>query len=589
MMMPLFMPVDEWLQAFTPPFDNGIKQTLLRLYGNKPSIWAERCRLFREALGAYRERYGSGPVLLSRSPARLSLNPHSDHQGSYVLYGCHAREIVVVVGWRDDDQFVVGNAAPEFASGLTFGVPQEVALDAAAWERGWVEYIDTPAVKAAVAELKDRKNRAAGRTGTVNYVKGAVLRLAHARPGEIDHGLNLLVAGDIHYGAGQSSSSAIVVATALAVNAVYHLGFERKALVRLLGEAEWYVGTRGGSGDQAAMLLGQRGKLTNIQFVPPLGFRDLRTTEFPDGYQMYIVNSGTRAEKSSAQKRMFNSGVFAYKFAYSEMHRALVRNHSRWGIPNEVIEGTHWLADFNTERLPLPRIYDLLQTLEADCPMEEIERRYPEQFGQLTQSFFDTSDLDLLPKSVPLRGAAMYGIGRADRGMMQDMLLATASPEAMVEFGELTTITHDGDRRFQRDGNGTMAPYRGHLDRLSDDYLGKMAHQASEAPRGSTAWEAIQLRRQPGFYGASVQQLDAIVDLVTPLDGVLGAGLMGAGGGGVVLVVTRDSEEVESNLRQTLSRDYYEAEGLAPDIERWTPVEGAGVFSILGDWQTSAS
>ncbi len=455
-----------------------------------------------------------------------------------------------------------------------------------AWNRGWAEYLDSRAVKEVVAQHKDRKNRPAGRTGTINYVKGSILRLAHLRPGELDHGLNLLIAGDIHYGAGQSSSSAIVVSTALAVNAIYHLELDRKELVRLLGEAEWYVGTRGGSGDQAAMLLGERGRLTNIQFIPPLRFRDLRTVEFPDGYQVLIVNSGMRAEKSSAEKRMFNCGVFAYKFAYHEMHRALVEHYSEWGIPSEVLDGTHWLADFNTERMALGRIYELLLTLPQDCPMTEIQRRYPEQFEQLATSFFDTSDLAELPPSIPLRGAAVYGLGRADRGMVQDRLLARGGPEAMAEFGLLTSITHDGDRLFQRTPAGEMAPYLGHHDRLSDAALRALADAADAGPAGAD-WAAAQLRRQPGFYGASIAQLDLIVDLVTPLEGVLGAGLMGAGGGGVVLIVAEDGDAIESRIRQALVTGYYEPYGMAPDMERWQPAAGAGVFGFQGANGTS--
>ncbi|MCC7494234.1 MAG: hypothetical protein IT204_17885 [Fimbriimonadaceae bacterium] len=580
-MMPLFMPVDEWMQAFTPPFDNGIRTLLQRLYGPDSAVWTERCRLLRQALGTYREHYGSGPVLISRSPSRLSFNPHSDHQGSFVLYGCHTREILLVVGWRDDQQFHVSNAAPEFASGLSFDLDSEVARAPEAWEAGWVEYIDTPDVKAAVGELKDRKNRPAGRTGTLNYIKGALLRMAHERPGEVDHGLNMLIAGDIHYGAGMSSSSAIVVATALAANAIYHLGLQPKELVRLLGEAEWYVGTRGGSGDQAAMLLGERGKLTNIQFIPPLEFRDLRSVEFPSGYQVLVVNSGMRAEKSSAEKRMFNRGVFAYKFAYAEMRRALEEHHRAWNIASEVVAGTHWLADFNTSRIALPRIYDLLLAIPEHCALSAVQQRYPEAFAQLAQSFFDTTDLAELPESIPLRGAALYGIGRADRGMVQDQLLANGSPEAMAEFGLLTSITHDGDRLFAFDAAGHCQPYDGHHQRLSDAHLRQLA--AAAVKRGTPEYQAARLRRQPGFYGASIRQLDQIVDLVTPLDGVLGAGLMGAGGGGVVLVVAQEGDEIESRLRQTLVERYYEPAGLAPDVDRWQPAQGATVLNVFGE------
>ena len=71
-------------------------------------------------------------------------------------------------------------------------------------------------------------------------------------------GLNLAVAGDVPLAAGLSSSSTLVVAAleaALLLNGL-EIPHEKKAV--RCGEAEWYVGTRGGAGDHAAMLYAQR-------------------------------------------------------------------------------------------------------------------------------------------------------------------------------------------------------------------------------------------------------------------------------------------------------------------------------------------
>lgn len=523
------MTPSQWMTLLTPPFAADARRPLTALYGADPAVWRARAELLCRALACYREWFGEGDVQLVRAPARVSLNPHADHQGCFVLYGCHARELVAVAGARDDRRFVVANADPQYETPLSFSLDAERDRDSAAWERGWPDYIEAPAVKAEVAQ------RVGARTRPLNYIKAAVLRLAAA--GDARCGLNLALAGDIPPAAGQSSSSALVVATALALQACGWPRRQRSELAALLGEAEWYVGTRGGSGDHAAMLLGERGELTNIRFEPPVGIREVRTATFPSGYRLWLVNSGVRAEKSSAEKRLFNRGVFAYKFALRALQAAL-------GPTGEEISR---LADVSVERFALGAIYDLLLALPEEARLAELKRRWPHGFDALCESFFDTADPTLLPASVPLRGAALYGLGRADRGLVQDRLLTRGTPEALAQFGELMSVTHDGDRLF-RGGQ----PWRGNLDSLSNEAL--------------LASRELPLRLQSGFYGASIAALDAIVDTVQALPGVLGSGLMGAGGGGVVLVLARDEPGFEAALRAQL-----------PDLalEPFTPVAGA--------------
>jgi N-acetylgalactosamine kinase len=553
-------PVDHWLAATQAPPDGPTRALLARLYGPDETLWAARTRLWRAALTAWRAAYGQGDVLLARAPGRISLNPHSDHQGCFVLYGCHAREMVVVAGRRDDDRFRLVNADPAYADDLAFGLREELDRAPAAWARGWTDYLEDHAVKAAVAAQRDPKSRGSGRRGTLNYVKAAVLRLAAACPDAPWHGLDLALAGDIPPAAGQSSSSAIVTATALALRAVWDLALDDRELVALLGEAEWYVGTRGGSGDHAAMLLGARGQMVNVRFEPPVRVLEQRSVAFPSGYQVLLANSGVRSEKSSAEKRLFNRGVFAYKFAFAELRRILSERRSDLGLDEATVDGTRCLADLHDPRLPLGVLYELLLALAPETSPTVLRRRYPELFDAAARSFFDTDDPTLLPVGVPLRGAALYGLGRADRGLVQDRLLAAGNPEAMVEFGRLCSITHDGDRRFVLGADGALAPYRANLDALADDAL----------RRAQTA--GLPLRRQAGYYGASIGELDRIVDLVTPLPGVLGAGLMGAGGGGVVLIVAHDDPRVTAAVAAAL-------DSAVAGLERWVPAAGAGVLA----------
>ena len=127
---------------------------------------------------------------------------------------------------------------------------------------------------------RDAKGQAKNRKGALNYVKGAAIRLQRRFPDQQLPGLRLALHGNIPQGGGQSSSSAIVVGTALALAQLAGLPLDRRALAERCGEAEWYVGTRGGSGDHAAMLLGGREGLIHLCFRAPVGIRDARQSAF---------------------------------------------------------------------------------------------------------------------------------------------------------------------------------------------------------------------------------------------------------------------------------------------------------------------
>ncbi len=533
---------------------------LAATYGPDEANWPERLALWQAAATRWQEAFGSGEVLLTRAPARISFNPHSDHQGAHVLYGCHQREMVVAAGWREDSLVQVVYGDPQYASTQSFDLAAEPDLDRAAWEAGWLRYIDAPAVRQSVLELEDTTTNGAARTSSLRYVKAALLRLAHAYPGRL-RGLNLALVGDIPTGAGMSSSSAIVVAVALAALALAEIEVSRRPLVAMLGEAEWHVGTRGGAGDHAAMLLGRLGQLTNIAFDPPVTVRDVRRATWPDGYRLWLANSGVRAEKSGRAKRLFNRGVFAYKFAAREL-----AEHLR---PEEraLISGQR-LADFTTERFPLPRLYELLLSVDSDFPAEQLRAKYGAEFDQAAASFFDLSQPDGLPDSLPLRGAAIYGLARADRGLVQDQLLASGTPAAMAEFGRLLSVAHDGDRVTTWLENGAFTAYYGNHTAASDESLAALREQAEVNPGDS----AVALRSQPGVYTASIPELDHLVDVARRHDRVLGAGLMGAGGGGVVQVVGDDMVDAEA-LIADLTR-------VVPTttVEEWRSAAGAGLI-----------
>ena len=95
-----------------------------------------------------------------------------------------------------------------------------------------------------------------------------------------------------------------MVATLLAGLDARGLETCRTELSGLAGEAEWFVGTRGGSGDHASMLLGRRVGLVHLRFTPPFAVREQRLIRLPVAYELILANSGVRSEKSAEEARL---------------------------------------------------------------------------------------------------------------------------------------------------------------------------------------------------------------------------------------------------------------------------------------------
>ena len=159
-------------------------------------------------------------------------------------------------------------------------------------------------------------------------------------------------------------------------------------------------------------------------------------------------------------------------------------------------------------------------------------------------------------------------------------LCARGDDAAMLEFGRLMSITHDGDRVSRYDvRDGRFLPYLENRQSVSDDRVAKLIEISCNG-QVAPETESADLRHQPGYYGASTPELDRIVDLVSPLPDVLGAGLMGAGGGGCVLILARGGEEAAAKVTEGLAQGYYEPLGKPTDVEPWVPSAPAGEVSF---------
>ena len=133
-----------------------------------------------------------------------------------------------------------------------------------------------------------------------NYARAAVQALAQRFPNL--RGVDALVESDLPIAAGLSSSSAIVVATALAILHANGVSVPLLELMELLARGERYVGTAGGGMDQAIILGAQTGCASRIDFHP----LQLTPTAVPAGWQFIVASSLVHAEKSGPARQAYN-------------------------------------------------------------------------------------------------------------------------------------------------------------------------------------------------------------------------------------------------------------------------------------------
>ncbi|MCX7918221.1 MAG: hypothetical protein N3A72_01175 [bacterium] len=535
------MNVDQWIDKLIR-FDQKTQEQFALMYGDSLELIQERRQAYLTLLTAFRDQFGvQSEVIVSRSPSRINLKGvHIEHRGGYVNYLTHYREILIAGSARSDDIVHIHNLRSALFPARTFSIHSE--KQKGNWQN-WLEYISAEEVVRAVTETQGDWS---------NYIKAAVLRVQSEFPNKPLTGMNLFVNGSIPFAAGLSSSSALVVAATLVTLGLNNERIDPTTLVELCGQAEWYVGTRGGAGDHAAMLLGKRNQIAHIQFYP----LQVQYYPFPSGYEIVICNSFKPASKSKDVKDMFNSRIAGYELGFL----LIKKNYPEFAAKLE------HLRDINAHHLGVSEstIYRMLKSLPETMTRAEAYAQLSEHKEHLDE-LFCTHDEPATGYRV--RDIILFGLAECERGKICVDFLANND---MVGFGKLMSISHDGDRVVEYDSEKNCRPYNNHttvaqLEQLISDL------ESNEPER----IERAQLYRQSGGYRCSCAELDLLVDIARRIPGVVGAGLTGAGLGGCVLVLV-EKNQVDRVLN-VLQQEYYTPRALPLGAERCISVSGAGL------------
>jgi len=473
----------EWIRIFEekPP---SLLEFFKETYRDDSSVRESKIRIYLKVLREFVKNFGPDrKVFIVRSPGRLNImGRHIDHRGGTVNILAIDKEIIMVAEPRSDDRIKLHNVDEQKFPYREFSITEEMSkLD---WS-SWINSINSQS-------LKEDLNRNAG--DWTNYVKAASLKIQDAYRERKISGMNAVVLGDVPIGSGLSSSSAMVVASAEALIMVNDIILTPESFVKLCGEAEWYVGTRGGFGDHAAIKFGLKGNISQIKF---LEFEFLGSAPLPEPYSIVFCYSQEEAKKAENARDVFNQKIACYEIGTLMLKK----------LYPELAAKINHLRDVNPEGLNIPEyeIYQMLKVLPERITREELisflgkEKRLENIFSTHIAPF----------EGYPVRGVCLFGISECARSKL---CLELLEGEDIKTLGELMTVSHNGDRVTVLNDYGERVTY---MSDVSINYLNMLIEG-----RKKTNSKKFTLAYQSGWYGCSTYKVDTLVDIASSVEGV---------------------------------------------------------------------
>lgn len=209
----------------------------------------------------FEQHFGASPQWLGRAPGRVNLiGEHTDYNDGFVLPCAIDFFTEVAIRCIDGTEVKVFAANETEHSGDRFELDAITVDDSVQWR---------------------------------NYVRGMVLMLsrAAAQQGKRLGGMEIAIHGNVPQGGGLSSSAALELALANAINAAFDIGLTPQDMARL-GQAceNQFVGCNCGIMDQLISAS------ANSQHLSLIDCRSLetRSVPLPTGFKLLIINSNVR-------------------------------------------------------------------------------------------------------------------------------------------------------------------------------------------------------------------------------------------------------------------------------------------------------
>jgi len=242
-------------------------------------------------------------------------------------------------------------------------------------------------------------------------------------------GLNILVSGIIPPSAGLSSSSALVVSSALVSVWANGVSVTREELASVCARSERFIGTQGGGMDQAIELLAQEGSAKLIEFGP------LRTynVTLPTGATFVVAN--TLEEKNKAASNDFNTRVVECRLAAKIIAKKL--------LPDGEWKDLMRMKDVQEHvGVETSQMMEKVETIfhEEDYTVEELLGILEIDKEYLQKNILTANTQDV--KTFRLYQRAMHVYSEAARVYQFRDVCETGGESALTELGDLMSDSH---------------------------------------------------------------------------------------------------------------------------------------------------
>lgn len=493
-------------------------------------------------------------VVLAKCPGRYGdYGNHTDYKacGGPVCGTASEEAIYGVFQARSDGQVVLHNTDPNFktkrfpTSATWTGLG--LSKDWNAWDR-WT---------AQQYRKSDGDPSQYGEYAWDKYIRGLLFVLSelpsatkHKEP-DVFPGFTALFSSDLNYRGGMSSSSALVVNTALGLNGLY--GFSKPSLdawIDLIGLSEWYVMTRGGCSDHARMLYSRKDHFVLVGSFPT---SFLGTVPIPSNLVRVIVHSGVDRPQDDQTRNAMRIGGTGYALAvlfikqnFPQFREELDSKDSFYHLGN--------LREFTSisqleGKISLRFLYDeILRKLPPLANRGGIRLALPD-FREDIEALFANHTAPA--RGYPVRDIAVFGLAEIERAVS---FMEACREADLDEILRLVRLSHDGDRVTRsvlNNGVWTTKRYEFHL---SDQTLERLVGILDENPAAPEA----QIRYLPGRFERSIPAMDRLADIVdTSLPRDAAIRVMGAGKGGNMHAVVR--EDKLDQFVSLIQKEYFEA------------------------------
>jgi len=527
----------DWKKILTQK-DRALLEGLNHIYGKNPELIQEKIQRLIELVGHFENTFGAGGMVgIIRVPGRLNtLGMHADHRGSYVNPIAIQKAAILCYQANEDDSIEIHDIDAAYGA-RAFNIDSEQPARPIDSVDEWLH---------VTQELADRRIQQGTNHDWVNKVKSAPVYLRRMIYREKPlRGFRAVFSSTIPPKTGLSSSSALVIAVFEAMLDVNNLNIEFTDYAFHCGVAEWFVGTRGGFGDQAAIIYSRPGMITHMKTTPELVIGEY--LPFPTGYSIIVFDSGMESDKTGSSGNKFNEKTATYEIGEIYLRKFIRQDHP--DMFQRVLDEREKLGPdvkkFHlqdiVENLPEEEIFRLLLRLPRRISRRQLLTELPDQADELQKQFATHAEPE---HEYPVRAVLTYGLAENSRAMRLKDILERGQID---RFGKFMNLSHNGDRV-----SGMTEPIKSLKEDIDPN---------------------LDLCSQIGDYDCSIPEIDRMVDIALA-NGALGAQISGAGLGGSMMALVQDGSVPA--LVNAMEKEYYRPQAIEPKYLKALPVAGAG-------------